>query len=53
MKTVRDWSIPQVVPEYGGDYSEPLWKEENSTTYCDRVLNQKYKITLNEVENKE
>ena len=41
------YDIPQVVPEYGGDYSDPIWTEEKETTYYSRTLNRKGKIRLN------
>lgn len=41
------YKLPQVVPEFGGDISEPLWEEEKETTYCSRKLNRRGKIILN------
>ena len=45
MNMKKQCNIPQVVPMYGGDYSDKLWEEENKTTYCCRKLNKQGKLS--------
>lgn len=45
----KQYNILQVVPMYGGDYSDKLWEEEeNKTTYYCRKLNRLGKFTFEE-----
>lgn len=47
MHTEKQYSILQVVPMYGGDYSDKLWEEEgNRSTHCCREINRRGKFTF-------
>lgn len=49
MHIEKNYSVLQVVPMYGGDYSDRIWEEEeNRSTHCCRKLNRQGTITLNE-----
>lgn len=51
MNMKKQYNIPQVVPMYGGDYSDKLWEKENKTTYCCRKLNKQGKFTFDDAQN--
>lgn len=47
MHMEKQYNILQVVPMYGGDYSDKLWEEEeNRSTHCCREINRRSKFTF-------